>query len=118
MRRLCLNQVNLTANTGAKPMTINLTPFTRALQSIKDSVSSDQNKSLPHHTQGPYFHNNNGLISALPADPESEDYPFVADTASELGMESDQDKANAAFIVRACNSHYELLAALDHIERM
>jgi hypothetical protein len=25
----------------------------------------------------------------------------------------DESKANAAFIVRACNSHYELLAALE-----
>jgi hypothetical protein len=28
-------------------------------------------------------------------------------------LATEPDKANAAFIVRACNSHYELLAALE-----
>jgi hypothetical protein len=60
----------------------------------------------------PWHHNDNGLITGTLDDPESENYPHIADLATEPGMEGDGDKYRAEFIVLACNAHHDLLAAL------
>jgi hypothetical protein len=61
----------------------------------------------------PWNHNDNGLITGTPDDPESEDYPDIADLAQEFGIEGPGDKFRADFIVLACNAHHPMLAALE-----
>jgi hypothetical protein len=63
----------------------------------------------------PWDHNDNGLITGTPEDPESQNYPHIADLASEPGMEGDGDKFRAEFIVLACNAHHDMLAALESV---
>jgi hypothetical protein len=63
----------------------------------------------------PWYHNDNGLITGTPDDPESEDYPLIADLAQEPGIEGPGDKFRADFIALACNAHHDMLAALQAV---
>jgi hypothetical protein len=61
----------------------------------------------------PWHHNDSGLIAGTPDDPESQDYPHIADLAQEPGIEGSGDKFRADFIVLACNAHHPLFKALE-----
>jgi hypothetical protein len=65
----------------------------------------------------PWDHNDSGLITGTPDDPESGDYPHIADLAQEFGMEGPGDKFRADFLVLACNTHHNQHAALQAIYR-
>lgn len=45
-------------------------------------------------------------------DPEDADWPWIVAKCEGDALNDKTGKDNAAFIVRACNAHYELLAAL------
>lgn len=62
------------------------------------------------HTQGPYVADGTKVMHA-------NDMDFVADCDSGNPADSLTDAANAEFIVRACNAHDDLLAALQALER-
>ena len=63
----------------------------------------------------PWNHNDNGLITGTPDDPETEDYPHIADLAQEPGIEGPGDKFRADFIVQACNAHHTLIETLKFL---
>ena len=63
----------------------------------------------------PWHHNDNGLVTGTPDDPESEDYPHIADLAQEPGIEGPGDKFRADFIVTACNAHHDMRSSLESI---
>ena len=63
----------------------------------------------------PWHHNDNGLITGTADDPESEDYPDIADLAQEPGIEGPGDKFRADFIVLACNAHHGLVEAGEEV---
>ena len=63
----------------------------------------------PAHTPLPWWIDDDGFIAAGSGD----DYQTVADPHCRPTVDcGDENGANAAFIISACNSHYELLAAL------
>ena len=68
------------------------------------------------HTPGPWVCNDECLIYGQVSGDEPE-APFVADCARECaaGQYTEQEKANAAFIVRACNAHRDMLEALEFV---
>jgi hypothetical protein len=68
------------------------------------------------HTPTPWYTNDYGLIYGEPAEDQDE-APFVADVIADrecaaFGIMPDTERANIAFIVRACNAHDEFIAAL------
>ena len=50
-------------------------------------------------------------------DDTNEYYVYICDCSSEF-MSQEEEEANAEFIVRACNSHYELLEACKRTVEM
>jgi hypothetical protein len=67
-------------------------------------------------TPTPWHDNRNGLIYGQPAK-DQEGAPFVADVIAgsdraAFGILTDRERANAAFIVRACNGHESLITVL------
>ena len=71
------------------------------------------------HTPGPWMCEEEGELEGVSyAIRTDKPYPFntewIADTFL-LGRDSSIGKHNAEFIVRACNSHYEMLEALEAI---
>ncbi len=68
------------------------------------------------HTPTPWYECDNGLIYGATAEDQDE-APFIADVICDreraaFGIMSDTERANIAFIVRACNAHGDLVAAL------
>jgi hypothetical protein len=69
------------------------------------------------HTPTPWHDNGDGLIYGQPAEGQ-DGAPFIADViaASDraaLSILTDRERANASFIVRACNAYDGILAALQ-----
>jgi hypothetical protein len=69
------------------------------------------------HARLPWEDNGAGLIYGQVSGDDDE-APFVADvandrTAAALGIITPQERTNAAFIVRACNAHSDMLEALE-----
>ncbi len=75
-------------------------------------MTTEQNKSPPTHSATPFWIDDDGFI----ASGRDDTYKTIADsrclTSPECVQEND---ANAAFIVHACNSHYDLLNTLDFV---
>jgi hypothetical protein len=71
------------------------------------------------HSPTPWQDNDAGLIYGQVSGDDDE-APFVADVCNNPGSGeyTEQEQANAAFIVRACNAHSELLAALQSLVAM
>ena len=72
------------------------------------------------HTQLPWRveeTRNPESIMIQAADDWVESYPLIVNIAHVLGGEAGTIKANAEFIVKACNTHAELLEALIDIAR-
>ena len=67
-------------------------------------MTTEQNKSPPQHTVGPLWIDDDGFIAAGTGD----SYQTIADTRSSPNAVADAD-----FIVLACNSHYQLMAACE-----
>jgi hypothetical protein len=66
----------------------------------------------PVHTPLPWWIDDDGFIAAGSGD----DYQTVADPHCRPTADyGDENGANAAFIIRACNSHYQLLDTLDFV---
>jgi hypothetical protein len=68
------------------------------------------------HTPTPWFDNDHGLIYGASIDWQDE-APVVADVIADrerqaFGIMTDTERANIAFIVRACNAHDDLVASL------
>ncbi len=68
------------------------------------------------HTPTPWYDYDNGLIYGPPL-PDFDEAIFVADVITDarrqiFGECTPTERANAAFIVRACNAHHELVAIL------
>lgn len=66
---------------------------------------------LPWHVgmkPGPMIYGTKGeqIADMMEANGEADLFPYVG-----------ENQANAAFIVRACNSHYELIAALEELTK-
>ena len=75
------------------------------------------------HTPGPWkINKENGLIYADREDDEIEVSPCICvfedrGNASPVWVDREEEaQANAQFIVTACNSHYELLEALQRLQ--
>ena len=72
-------------------------------------------KSL--HAPLPWEQNDAGLIYGQTIGDDDE-APFIADVIADreraaFGILTDVERANANFIISACNSHHELIAALE-----
>ncbi len=70
------------------------------------------------HSPTPWFDNDNGLIYATSSECQDE-APFVADVIADrerqsFGIMTVAERANVAFIVRACNAHHDMLEALEN----
>ncbi len=68
------------------------------------------------HTPTPWYADDNGLIYGEAANDQDE-APFIADVIASrecaaFGIMSDTERANVAFIVRACNAHDEFIGGL------
>jgi hypothetical protein len=74
-------------------------------------MTTEQNKSPPAHTALPWLYDEQTAEIYIPDD-EHEPCDVIADMEV-LKTPSHHANANGEFIVRACNSHYELLAALQ-----
>ena len=70
---------------------------------------------IEKHTPGPWVCNDECLIYGQVSSDDEPEAPFVADCARECaaGQYTEQEKANTEFIVRACNSHHDLIDALE-----
>lgn len=87
----------------------------------RSTHSSDHSAPLPEqhpipHTPLPWCDGDNGLIYGQCVGDDDE-APFVADVIADrdlagFGIMSPEERANAAFIVAACNHHETLLATL------
>ena len=69
------------------------------------------------HAPLPWVENDGGLIYGQTIGDDDE-APFVADVIAEreraaFGMLSDVERANASLIITACNTHHDLVAALE-----
>jgi hypothetical protein len=69
------------------------------------------------HTPGPWQDNDAGLIYGQVSGDDDE-APFVCDVCNSAPEYTEQERANAAFIIRACNSHQVMLALLEGISRI
>jgi hypothetical protein len=72
------------------------------------------------HTPGPWCEgdeNSGNGLNILSASRQiiAHTAEFSSQLSKITGIKSAEAKANAAFIVRACNSHYEMLAALEKV---
>jgi hypothetical protein len=63
----------------------------------------------------PWHHNDNGLVTGTPDDPESQEYPHIADLAQEPGIEGPGDTFRADFIVLACNTYHDFVEAAEEV---
>ena len=79
-------------------------------------MTTEQNKSPPQHTVLPW-HYDHQTKEIYILDDENEPCDVIADMET-FKTPIDKAHTNADFIVRACNSHYELLEALEKIERL
>lgn len=67
------------------------------------------------HSKTPWQDNEAGLIYGQVSGDEDE-APFVCDVCDSPLDYTDQEKANAALIVRACNSYRDMLEALEFVQ--
>ena len=68
---------------------------------------------MTEHTPGPYY-NNGGIIGPKSVFNSSDNAVCVV---GEPNNQTPQDTANARFIIRACNNHYELISTLKYLIR-
>jgi hypothetical protein len=76
-------------------------------------MTTEQNKSPPAHTALPWLYDTQTAEIYIPDD-EHEPCDVIADMEV-LKTPSHHANANGEFIVRACNSHYEMLDALEAV---
>ncbi len=71
-------------------------------------MTNDLNKSPPKHTPLPWGNDQTVILWD-----DGDAYPPIADIITDDIESPERPLADAEFIVRACNSHYELLSALN-----
>lgn len=90
---------------GACPSGTGLSPSVEPACGLDGSATSIPSAG---HTPGPWRAEGDAVLTILPGGATIE----IARTNVLQELRTDAEYANAAFIVRACNSHYELLEAL------
>lgn len=76
---------------------------------------TDQNKPPPAHTPLPWKLSDRGIGIFSDNEPLGNNRIIAICTCDAVSRPRDENKANAEFIRRACNSHYELLEALEAV---
>jgi hypothetical protein len=79
-------------------------------------MTDEQNKSPPAHTTLPWLYDEQTFEIYIPDD-EHEPCDVVADMEV-LKTPRHHAHANGEFIVRACNSHYQMLDVLERAEML
>lgn len=82
----------------------------KALNARIRQLEARKDKSPPTHTPGPWYIEDGRIYGQ-----EARDDYLICDLAPGNQGINETDEANAEFIVRACNSHYELLETLERI---
>ncbi len=78
-------------------------------------MTQHQNKSPPAHTPLPWKPSDSGTGIWSAGEPLGKNKIICICSCDAVSRPKDENKANAAFITRACNSHYELLEALEAV---
>ncbi len=77
-------------------------------------MTTDLNRSPPQHTALPWHYDHQTTEIYIPDD-DNEPCDVIADMET-FKTPLDKAHANGEFIARACNSHYDLIAALEDLK--
>jgi len=76
-------------------------------------MTQHQNQSPPAHTPLPWKPSDSGIGIWSAGEPLGKNKIISICSCDAVSRPKDENKANADFILRACNNHYELLQALE-----
>lgn len=86
--------------------------LTFATDNCRAEFAGKENDMTEKHSKLPWMHGTKYPCRVYPVDATAQDMIIYCTSPDNEGTETAEERANAAFIVRACNAHEELVGAL------